>query len=263
MDRNREAMECAEERYTLWAMNHLRHPGSMTAAFFLIESCIHNKEYERAEHYARHAMFMINDMTDNFIPSEERPRFLADASHYLARAIYWLTVNSVIPPVEKQKVGVEAIEYARQALKIHTQLYGIEHSQVACDMTILADALDYFNNVDDDEVLRLRKQAVSLLSRIEGSLSYNVATAESNLGRTYGGSIAKRALDANDWDRGTANLNLALLHCREAVRIYQAINLADKANDVLHNIAVAEDSIRKFGIAKAKAAVSSATVSKG
>ena len=33
MDRNREAKDCAEERYTLWAMNHLRNPGSINAAF--------------------------------------------------------------------------------------------------------------------------------------------------------------------------------------------------------------------------------------
>ena len=74
MDRHREAMECKKECYTLWAMNHLRNPGSIKAALSLIQSCIHNKEFEDAERYARHAMFMINEMTDNFIPSDQRPR---------------------------------------------------------------------------------------------------------------------------------------------------------------------------------------------
>ena len=121
--------------------------------------------------------------------------------------------------------------------------------------------LDYFNNVDDDEVLRLRKQAVSLLSRLEGSLSYNTAVGNENLGRSYCG-IASRANEAKDWDRGIVNLNLALTYCREAVRIYKAINLLDKADDVVRNITVVEENIRKIGIAKAKAATS-ATVSKG
>ena len=58
MGRHREAKECAEERYTLWAMNHIRNAGSMRAALDLIQSCIHTGEYEDAEHYARHAYFM-------------------------------------------------------------------------------------------------------------------------------------------------------------------------------------------------------------
>ena len=44
MGRHREAMECIQECYSLWAMNHLRHPGSMTAALALIECCLHNEE---------------------------------------------------------------------------------------------------------------------------------------------------------------------------------------------------------------------------
>ena len=38
MDRHREALECIKECYSLWAMNHLRNPGSMTAALALIQS---------------------------------------------------------------------------------------------------------------------------------------------------------------------------------------------------------------------------------
>ena len=70
MGRYKEAKKCAEENYTLWAMNQMRNPGSIKAAFALIQSCINNEEYEDAEHYARHAMFMINDMADDFIPSD-------------------------------------------------------------------------------------------------------------------------------------------------------------------------------------------------
>ena len=44
MGRDREALECAKERYTLWAMNHMRNPRMFNAAFGLIQSCIHNNE---------------------------------------------------------------------------------------------------------------------------------------------------------------------------------------------------------------------------
>ena len=54
LGRYAEAMSYAEERYTLWAMNQMRNEGSIDAALFLIESCLHNSKFEDAEHYARH-----------------------------------------------------------------------------------------------------------------------------------------------------------------------------------------------------------------
>ena len=252
MGRYREAQECAEERYTLWAMNQMRNPGSINAAFALIESCLHNQEWEDAERYARHAMFMINEMTDNFIPSDLRPQFLADASYFLTRAVCSLAKAGGIPPEEKQKAGEEAIALARQALKLHTQLRGTESAKVANDMTTLADALDYFNNVDDDEILRLYEQSIAINRRLEGSSSPNVAAVENQLGSAYV-SKAKRAAAANDLDRCMANLEQALPHYREAVRIFEAINHVDNANSVLRNIARAEEYMQQVGIARAAA----------
>ena len=249
MARFKDAMECAEERYTLWAMNQMRNPGSIHAALYLIESCIHNGEYEDAEHYARHAMFMINDMADNFIPSEKRTKFLAEGSHYLSRAIHRLALAGGIPPEEKQKAGEEAIELARQALKLHTQLRGTESTDVAHDMGILADVLNYFNDVDDDEILRLYEQAIAIYSRVEGSSSVNVAACENNLGTTYN-HRAIRAQAANDLDRCMANLELALPHLREAARIYRANNHVDSADESLRNVAKTEGNIRQVGIVR-------------
>ena len=88
MDRRREAKECAEERYTLWAMNHILNAGSMRAALQLIQSCLHTEEFEDSEHYARHAMSMINEATEVDIPANQRLRFLAEGSYWLARAIF-------------------------------------------------------------------------------------------------------------------------------------------------------------------------------
>ena len=163
LGRHREALECIKECYTLWAMNHLRHPGSMIAALLLIQSCLFNDEFEDAEHYARHAYFMIAEMTDNFIPSDQQPEFLADVSYYLAHAIQGLAQAGGIPPAEKQKAGEEAIEHARRALEIHTQLHGTESAKAAASMCALSEALDFFNDVDDGGVLHLREQSISII----------------------------------------------------------------------------------------------------
>ena len=247
MDRHKEALECAKECYTLWAMNHLRNPMSMVAALGLIQSCIQNGEFEDAERYARHAYFMIAEMTDNFIPVDKRPQFLADVSYWLAAAILGLAQAGGILPAEKQKAGKEAIELARKALELHTQLFGTECIQVASDTGILAGTLDYFNNVDDDEVLRLREQMIAIYRRLEGSLSVNVAVGEGNLGNAYS-QRASRAEDANDLDRCLANLELALPHRREVARIYSAINHVEKADNALRIVAQVEEEIRLIRI---------------
>ena len=260
MGRNREAMEHAEERYTLWAMNHLRNPGSMKAALALIESCILNKKYEDAEHYARHAMFMINEMTDNFIPSDQRSQFLADGSHCLAQAIHRLSKAGGIPPEGKQKAGEEAITLARQALELNTQLHGAESGKLAIVKGVLADTLDHFNDVDDDEVLRLYEQAISIHRRVEGILSVNVAAVEGNLGMVYQSRAVRAAtVEPQDLNRSVINFELALSHYEEAARIYEAMHLIDNANAALGNIANTKLNIQQMRSAMAAGATTRVT----
>ena len=253
MARDKEALECVKECYTLWAMNHLRNPGSMKAALGLIQSCLHNGAYEDAERYARHAHFMIAEMTDNFIPSDEQPWFLAEVSRYLAQAIFRWAQAGGTPSEGKQKAGEEAITFARQALEIDTQLHGTESAAVAVDMAVLADVLDYFNNVDDEEVPHLREQSIAIYRRVEGSSSVNVATGETNLGLAYK-NRAMKALYANDLDRCMANFELALPHYREAARIFQTISVGDSADEALRNVPRVEETIRQVEIARAAAA---------
>ena len=252
MARNKEAMECIKECYTLWAMNHLRNPGSMTAALGLIQSCIHNGEYEDAEHYARHAYFMIAEMTDNFIPTDQQPRFLAEVSHWLAVAIHRLAMTEGIPPDEKQKSGEEAMSLVRKALELHTQLRGAASADVAGDMVVLAEVLDHFNDVDDDEILRLFEQAIAIYSRVQGSSSLNVARIEDKLALTYQ-NRAKRADVAKDLDRELVNMELALPHYRESARIYRATNHMDSADVALLKISQTREKIRLIGVARAVA----------
>ena len=234
-------------------MNQMRHPGSMRAALGLIQSCIHNGEFEDAEHYARHAMFMINDMTDNFIPANQQPKFLTEGSYWLARAILSLAKAGGIPPKEKQKAGEEAIAHARKALKTYTQLHGTENADVAGAMITLADVLDYFNDVDDDEVLCLREQSIAIYRRMEGSSSLNVAVGEFHFGMMYGMRVM-RAQAANDLDRCATNYELALPHFHEGVRIFRVINRVDMVDEALRNIDVIEDKIRHVGVARTSSA---------
>ena len=252
MDRQNEALECAKENYTLWAMNHMRNPRMFEAAFGLIQSCIHNQAYEDAALYAHTAHEMVVNDADGIIPSDQRESLLADGSYWLSRATFFLAQAGGIPPEEKQKAGEEAIALARKALEIHTQLHGTESAHVALDMCGLAGVLNYFNDVDDDEVLRLYEQANAITSRLEGSSSVNVAVGENNLGIAYY-KRAKRAHAANDLDRFMANMELALPHYREAARIYRAVNHIDAADRSLRLAVEIEENMRQIGIAKAAA----------
>ena len=262
MDRHKEAKECVEENYTLWAMNHMRNSGSIGAALNLIQSCIHNKEFEDAEHYARHAMFMINEMTDNFIPSDQRSMFLADGSYYLATAIFNLARAGGIPPEQEQKAGKEAIELARQALELRTQLHGIESAKDAMVMGLLAGTLDYFNDVDDDVVLRLHEQSIDVYRRMEGTSSVNVGVAKKFLGTVYI-NRGRRAHAANDLDRCMVNYDLALPHIIDAARIFRAVNRMGLADHALRVVAQIEEDIRQIRIANEAAAKVVAAATRG
>ena len=252
LDRQKEALECAKERYTLWAMNHMRNPRMFEAAFALIQSCLHNQAYEDAALYAHTAHEMIANDADGIIPSDQRESLLAEGSHWLSQATLTLAHAGGIPTEEKQKAGEEAIALARKALEIHTQLQGTESDRVANGMRVLADVLGYFNDVDDDEILRLYEQANAITSRLEGSSSVNVAVGEGNLGGAYH-NRAERAHAANDLDRCIANLELALPHYREAARIFRAINHVDNADRALRHAVEIEENIRQIEIARAAA----------
>ena len=204
----------------------------MTAALHLIQSCLHNDEFER---YARHAYFMIAEMTDNFIPSDQLPWFLAEASHWLSQAIHRWAKAGGIPPAEKQKAGEEAIEHARKALELFNQLHGTESFKSGAAMSGLADALSYFNK-DDDEVIGLREKSISIMRRQEGNLGVNVCL----------GAV-------NDEDRELSYLKLALPKYREAARIAMANNNFDMVGGVTrHNVQI-EERIQQIEIAKTAA----------
>ena len=253
LDRQREALECVKENYTLWAMNHMRNPKMFGAAFGLIQSCLHNDEFEDALLYAHTAYEMVFYDADGIIPSDQRQPLLARGSYWLSRATLALARSGGIPPEEKQKAGEKAIALARKALEIDTQLEETESANVAGDMIALASALNYFNNVDDDEILRLYEQANTITSRLEGSLSMNVALGEKNLGVSYY-NRALMAHTANDLDRCMANLELALPHYREASRIYRAINFTEKADMAHRNAIQVEEITRQIGSSRAATA---------
>ena len=240
--RHREALECAKEWYCLHPTNHT-HPPAIVASFAVIESCIHNKEFFDAALYARTLWETITLSRDSHIPDNRREQFTARGALELARALWNLAAHGDMPAEEQQEAGVEAIMLARRSLEIYTQLHGAESYQVANGMSVLADVLDYFNDVDDDESLRLREQAKVIFARLQGSMSPNVAAGEYNLGAAYQ-NRARRAQTANDMDRCVANLELALSHLREAVRIYRAINYMDQADEAARTVVKIEEFLR-------------------
>ena len=243
LNRHNEALECIKENYTLWAMNHIRNPRMFDAVFSLIQSCIHNGEYEDAALYAHTAHEMVLNDTDGIIPSDQRERLLAEGCHWLSVATLSLAQAGGIPPEEKQKAGERAIAASRQALEVNTQLHGTEHIRVARSMTIIANALEVFNDIDDDEVLRLHEQANALTSRLEGSMSVNMGVGENNLGSAYL-QRANRAHDDNKLDRYMSNLELALPHFREAARIDRMNHRMDSADQLLRKAVEIEQKMQ-------------------
>ena len=255
MGRHREALECVKEWYCLWPTKHT-HPHAIRASFCLIESCVHNKEFFDALLYARTLWETITLSQDSHIPEHQVQEFTARGAFELARALWQLAANGGMPAEEQQEAGQEAIVLARRALEIDTKLYGTENNAVANDVLLLA-ALVFFNDVDDDEVLRLYEQAKAIFVQVEGSLSPNVAACEKNLGSTYD-RIARRAKAVDDLDRYVANLELALPHLREAGRIYSAVNHVDKADRATRDVAKVEGMLRQVVAERAAAATTTA-----
>ena len=257
MNQNREALECAKEWYCLYLTKHT-HPPAIEASFALIESCLHNKEYFDAELYARTTWETITLSRDSHIPDDRRQWFTAKGAYYLAFAMLALAQDGDIPPEENQAVGQEAITLARRALEIRTQLNGLEHANVASAMGLLARALNYFNNVDDVEVLRLYEQSIAIFAQVEGRSSVNVAVGESNLALAYR-NRAMRAQAANDLVRKLTNLELALPHYRESLRICRAINCVDKADEVAQRIIEVEEELRRCMISRESSSAAATT----
>ena len=252
MGRYREALECAKEWYCLYLTKHT-HPPAILAGFALIESCIKNKEYFDAVHYAHTSWETITLSRDSHITDNQREIFIAEGAYHLAKAIKCLARDGGIPSEEMQEAGREAITLARQALEIHSQQCGPESHQVADDMGLLAQVLETFNDVDDDEAIRLYEQAKDIFVRVQGSLSANVAVCEMYLGHAYY-NRAKRAHSAYDLDRELANLELALSRFREAARIDRAINRVERADKATQAVVDVEKQLLQVKILIAIAA---------
>ena len=244
LGRHREELECAKEWYTLWNTKPT-DMGAINAIFALIDSCIQNKEYEDAKLYASTVYGIINHKYDNKIPEDQRQPYIADGAYFLASATLRLAQAGGIPAGQKPTAGREAIALLRRALEIHTQLYGTEHNNVADDSCILAEALGYFNDDYNEEVLRLFEQAKTIHSRVYGRSSSNVAVCEGKLGDAYC-RRAERAHASNDLDRELANLELSLPHLRGAVRIYRVVGRVDMADSNAQIIVTVEARMRQI-----------------
>ena len=248
MGRYREQQECAKEWYCIWNTKPT-DVGAIRAVFQLISSSMQNYEFADAQLYASTLYEIINHKHDNKIPEDQRQRYIAKGAYYLAQATLQLAKNGGIPPEEKQKAGQKVIALARRALEMHTQLYGAEDDDVANDLLALAEALDYFNDGEEEEVLHLFEQAKAIYVRLQGNSTPNVAIAEEKLGDAYR-NRARRAHDANDLDRLVANLELALPRYRESARIFRAVNRIDNAEHAARFAVDVEKLRRQYAITR-------------
>ena len=260
MGKKKEALACAEERYSLWACGFMRNQCMLFAAFPLIESLIHDIQFEQASLIAHTAYDMILNDTDGIIADNHRQKFIAEGSNLLALATYRLAESGGIPSAaEKKKAGEEAIVLARKSVDLYTRLHGSESNELAVSFSTLAHCLKFFddlNNDDGNEIFRLYEKSITMFSRVQGSQSPNVAAASKNLGAMY----EKRAMKAhanNDLDRCITNLELALPHFRKGERIYRENNFMDAANKATQAIVHTETELRYW-----KAARTAATVTK-
>ena len=262
-----QALDCATERYNMWAMTNIRNPRTIESSFPLIDSLIENKEFVQAQLIASTVYDMAMHPTNHDIPEYLQQPLLALASHYLTSATCNLAQSGGIPPEEKQKVGKGTIVLARKALEMHTQLHGAESEHALNSQGLLARVLTCFNDNDndDDEAIRLYEQVIAIRIRLEGSSTVNVAANTRNLGNVYV-KRANRAMAANDLDRCLPNWVLAAPCYSEAVRIYRAINLVDDANHVQRMVTHAEERIRDIRIeiiARATATLPPAAANRG
>ena len=90
-NQKKDALECAREWYCLWNTK-CTDPPALDAAFALIESCLHNHEFDDAVLYASTLWEIINHKYDNKIPEDERPPYIARSAKYLAQAT-WQVLN--------------------------------------------------------------------------------------------------------------------------------------------------------------------------
>ena len=251
LGQHREQLESAKEWYCLWNTKPT-DMGAIDAAFALIHSCMNNKEFADARLYASTLWGIINHKHDNKIPDNQRQQYIADGAYMLASATLNLAQAGGIPLDEIQKAGQEVIALSRRALELFIQLYGTESSKTANDMYVLADALAFFNDDLVDEVLRLFERSIAIDTRLFGNSSSNVGIGLHKLGAAY----YNRAVDeriANDLNKCKANLENALPHLREAIRIYRLTNRVDMANEIVRRIHDIEEKLRNVTIAKAAA----------
>ena len=258
MCRDKEALECATERYNMWATTNIRNPRTIGASFPLIESLIRNEEFAQAQLIARTVYEMTMHPMSHEIPEDKQQQYLASAASYLADATHALAQSGGIPPEGKQKAGEESIALARKALEIHTQLFGAESGKVVTTLGTLADLLIYFNDDNDDEAIRLLEQVIAIGSRVSaGSTILNVAVVNHRLGSVYG-ERADRAEATGDLDRSLVNLELAQSYLREAARIYRENNLMNRADHSAQQTKENEEKMLQLRIRiAAKAAVAS------
>ena len=96
---------------------------TVDAAFQLIQSLMHCKDYAQAEKCAYNLWDILNtnNHVDNNIPADKYQEYLARGAMEYARAILAFAEVDGYPPSEKQKAGEDAIVLSRRSLAIRVE----------------------------------------------------------------------------------------------------------------------------------------------
>ena len=254
LNRYRDALECAKERYCLTHLTNYTHPHAIEASFRLIELCIVNGEYFDAELYARVLWETLTLSKNISITDDQLQLYIARAAHELAKTSTMLAKKGGIKQEKLQAAGKEAMTLARKALEMKTQQHGLEHVEVATSMNTLSDVLSFFNEVGDDEIPRLLEQSIAIYARLQGRISANVAAGEFFLATVYH-ERAKRAEFGDFMEKHATNWELSLPHYREASRIYRALNYVEKADSVAREADSVEEILQNLAIIRSAAKI--------
>jgi tetratricopeptide (TPR) repeat protein len=178
----KDAITWAEEAYNCVAIAYNPvHPEVQTAAGTLIECLIHTNDLEKAETFAQLTLDSLRDPANGVDQNSEA----------VAKGYYSLA--KVINAADGDYVKAEKL--AREAYRIHVQLFGKDHHYVGFDASLLANVLVAQGKLTD-EAKELFERYIAICIRNEGVDGINTAIGNNNLGKFHLGSGCKHLMDS-------------------------------------------------------------------
>jgi hypothetical protein len=197
-----EALQLAEEAYNIVAIAYNPvHPSVQEAASTLIECLLHKGDLTNAEAYAQVTLDSLKDPMNG----------VCQESMEVARGHYDLA--NVIIRIKGDIAKAELL--AREALRINSLVYGIDHHHLGCNLNLLARILMQQGKLGD-ETKKMNERALVSYIIDEGPDANNCAVAYNHLA----GFHSKLAVQQLTYEKAKENLILSKSYYQESVRIH-------------------------------------------